>query len=130
MVEHMKAVCLVLHDVAPSTWADYQPFVEAVDALGDVPMTWLVVPDFHRHDALDANPAFRRVGVKGSLAMEVRHHPPRHRHITQGIDGLDEGLVIRPRRGRHIMQYQANSFHFFNHWPPVAAYGRAPRDSG
>lgn len=61
MVEHIKAVCLVLHDVAPSTWADYQPFVEAVDALGDVPMTWLVVPDFHRHDALDANPAFRRV---------------------------------------------------------------------
>ena len=61
MVEEMKAVCLVLHDVAPSTWADYQPFVETVDALGDVPMTWLVVPDFHRHDALDANPAFRRV---------------------------------------------------------------------
>jgi predicted deacetylase len=61
MVEKMKAVCLVLHDVAPSTWADYQPLVEAVDALGDVPMTWLVVPDFHRHDALDVNPAFRRV---------------------------------------------------------------------
>ncbi|THF32287.1 DUF2334 domain-containing protein [Pseudomonas atacamensis] len=61
MVEEMKAVCLVLHDVAPSTWADYQPFVEAVDALGDVPMTWLVVPDFHRQDALNANPAFRRV---------------------------------------------------------------------
>ncbi|MCV2222350.1 polysaccharide deacetylase family protein [Pseudomonas mercuritolerans] len=61
MVEEMKAVCLVLHDVAPSTWADYQPFVEAVDALGDVPMTWLVVPDFHRHDVLDATPEFRRV---------------------------------------------------------------------
>lgn len=61
MVEPMKTVCLVLHDVAPSTWGDYQPFVEAVDALGNVPMTWLVVPDFHRHDALDANPAFRRV---------------------------------------------------------------------
>ena len=27
---------LVLHDVAPETWPDYQPFVEAVDALGDV----------------------------------------------------------------------------------------------
>ena len=61
MVEEMKAVCLVLHDVAPSTWADYHPFVDAVDALGNVPITWLVVPDFHRHDALDANPAFRRV---------------------------------------------------------------------
>jgi predicted deacetylase len=50
-------VLLVLHDVAPSTWADYQPFVEAVDALGNVPMTWLVVPDFHRNNALDAHPA-------------------------------------------------------------------------
>lgn len=55
------AVLLVLHDVAPSTWADYQPFVEAVDALGNVPMTWLVVPDFHRRDALDGHPAFCRM---------------------------------------------------------------------
>jgi predicted deacetylase len=39
---------LVLHDVAPHTWADYQPFVEAVDAMGNVPMTWLVVPNFHK----------------------------------------------------------------------------------
>ena len=79
MVENMKAVCLVLHDVAPSTWADYQPFVEAVDALGDVPMTWLVVPDFHRHDALDANPAFRqvldaRVARGDELALHGYYH--------------------------------------------------------
>ncbi|WP_460058958.1 DUF2334 domain-containing protein [Pseudomonas sp. S2_A05] len=79
MVEEMKAVCLVLHDVAPSTWADYQPFVETVDALGDVPMTWLVVPDFHRHDALDANPAFRQVLDAGvargdELALHGYYH--------------------------------------------------------
>ncbi len=55
------AVLLVLHDVAPQTWADYQPFVEAVDAMGDVPMTWLVVPDFHRRNALDAHPGFCRL---------------------------------------------------------------------
>ncbi|CAI8700324.1 putative deacetylase [Pseudomonas sp. IT-347P] len=58
---NQPAVLLVLHDVAPATWADYQPFVAAVDALGTVPMTWLVVPDFHRRNALDAHPAFRRV---------------------------------------------------------------------
>ncbi|CAI8781635.1 putative deacetylase [Pseudomonas sp. IT-232MI5] len=58
---NLPAVLLVLHDVAPSTWADYQPFVAAVDALGQVPMTWLVVPDFHRHNALNAHPAFRRL---------------------------------------------------------------------
>jgi predicted deacetylase len=63
MVEPMNppSLLLVLHDVAPQTWADYQPFVEAVDALGEVPMTWLVVPDFHRHNDLDAYPGFRRL---------------------------------------------------------------------
>lgn len=63
MVESMnpRSLLLVLHDVAPQTWTDYQPFVEAVDALGEVPMTWLVVPDFHRHNDLDAHPGFRRL---------------------------------------------------------------------
>ncbi|AKJ98709.1 deacetylase [Pseudomonas chlororaphis] len=55
------SVLLVLHDVAPQTWPDYQPFVEAVDALGDVPMTWLVVPDFHHTNALQDHPDFRRL---------------------------------------------------------------------
>ncbi|MBA1202400.1 DUF2334 domain-containing protein [Pseudomonas capeferrum] len=55
------SVMLVLHDVAPETWPDYQPFVEAVDALGNVPMTWLVVPDFHRRNALTHSPTFCRL---------------------------------------------------------------------
>lgn len=61
MVEPMNApsLLLVLHDVAPPTWVDYQPFVEAVDALGTVPITWLVVPDFHKCNALQAHPEFR-----------------------------------------------------------------------
>jgi predicted deacetylase len=81
MVESMnnRAVLLVLHDVAPSTWADYQPFVEAVDALGNVPMTWLVVPNFHRHNTLDAHPAFcrmldRRVARGDELALHGYFH--------------------------------------------------------
>lgn len=63
MVEPMNppVLLLVLHDVAPQTWADYQPFVAAVDAMGAVPMTWLVVPDFHRQNNLDAHPDFRRM---------------------------------------------------------------------
>jgi len=55
------SLLLVLHDVAPNTWADYQGFVEAVDAMGNVPMTWLVVPDFHKNNHLDAHPGFRRM---------------------------------------------------------------------
>ena len=63
MVEPMSvpSLLLVLHDVAPHTWADYQPFVEAVDAMGAVPITWLVVPDFHKHNELAAYPEFRRL---------------------------------------------------------------------
>src|SRR5207253_6446862 len=81
MVEPMSSpsVLLVLHDVAPQTWADYQPFVEAVDALGNVPMTWLVVPDFHKHNALDAHPGFRslltrRIALSDELALHGYFH--------------------------------------------------------
>ncbi|WP_428844731.1 DUF2334 domain-containing protein, partial [Pseudomonas aeruginosa] len=53
-----RSLLLVLHDVAPETWPDYRPFVEAVDALGEVPMTWLVVPDFHHRNPLEADEKF------------------------------------------------------------------------
>ncbi|EHY79754.1 DUF2334 domain-containing protein [Pseudomonas kunmingensis] len=56
MVE--AALTVVLHDVAAETWPDYQPFVEAVDAIGGVPITWLVVPDFHQRNSLEQQPDF------------------------------------------------------------------------
>lgn len=56
-----RSLMLVLHDIAPETWPDYRPFVEAVDALGDVPMTWLVVPDFHHHGSTFEDAAFLRL---------------------------------------------------------------------
>ncbi|MGC1329155.1 DUF2334 domain-containing protein [Pseudomonas sp.] len=57
----MAEVMLVLHDVSPESWEHYKPFVDAVDALGQVPMTLLVVPDFHHHNHLHNFPAFRRM---------------------------------------------------------------------
>ena len=73
------SVMLVLHDVAPETWADYQPFVEAVDALGNVPMTWLVVPDFHHRNALHRSPTFcrlldKRLAKGDELALHGFYH--------------------------------------------------------
>lgn len=53
-----SAFCVVLHDVAPSTWELYAEFVRAVDQLGRVPLTLLVVPDFHRQGTIDCFPAF------------------------------------------------------------------------
>ncbi len=51
-------LCLVLHDVAPSTWKHYADFVAAVDRLGMIPITLLVVPDFHRLGSIDRFPGF------------------------------------------------------------------------
>ncbi|WP_347927837.1 polysaccharide deacetylase family protein [Pseudomonas helvetica] len=73
------SLLLVLHDVTPQSWADYQPFVEAVDALGEVPMTWLVVPDFHKHHHLDSHPVFRsvltrRIELGDELALHGYYH--------------------------------------------------------
>lgn len=56
-----SSVLLVLHDVAPETWPDYREFVAAVDRLGQIPMSWLVVPDFHRRNPPDASPDFCRL---------------------------------------------------------------------
>jgi predicted deacetylase len=56
-----RSVMLVLHDVAPPTWPAYEAFVREVDNFGDVPITWLVVPDFHKRYPLEADHKLRRV---------------------------------------------------------------------
>jgi predicted deacetylase len=73
------SVLLVLHDVAPQTWPDYQPFVAAVDAMGSIAMTWLVVPDFHKHDAIANNVQFQhlmhhRLSRGDELALHGYYH--------------------------------------------------------
>jgi hypothetical protein len=82
-----RSLMLVLHDVAPETWPDYQPFVQAIDDMGGVPMTWLVVPDFHHRNPLTRSPEFcrlleRRLARGDELALHGYYHaddgpPPR-----------------------------------------------------
>jgi predicted deacetylase len=55
--EPRPALCVVLHDVAPQTWDAYQSFVAFADRLG-VPLTLLVVPDFHHGGDLRHHPRF------------------------------------------------------------------------
>ena len=51
-----RHLLVVLHDVAPPTWPHYRPFVQALDRLGPVPLSLLVVPDFHHRHPLGASP--------------------------------------------------------------------------
>jgi len=53
-----RGVCIVLHDVAPATWDRYHDFVEAIDKIGQVPLTLLVVPDYHHQGQFSDFPDF------------------------------------------------------------------------
>ena len=41
------ALCISVHDAAPGTWPDCLRLLEAVRAVADVPLTWLLVPRYH-----------------------------------------------------------------------------------
>jgi predicted deacetylase len=51
-------LCVSIHDVAPATWPDCLRLVQAIRAVADIPLTWLVVPHYHfrpeRSPAMDA----------------------------------------------------------------------------
>lgn len=69
------AFSIVLHDVSPASWPTYQDFIRAVDAKGRIPLTLLVVPDFHHLYSLDRFPGFRRaIDQRIALGDEVVLH--------------------------------------------------------
>jgi len=74
-----KGLCLVLHDVAPSTWKYYADFAAAVDRLGKIPLTLLVVPDFHRQGSVDRFPGFvaeidKRLAREDEVVLHGYYH--------------------------------------------------------
>lgn len=73
------AFALVLHDVAPSTWQCYRDFVANIDSMGAIPLTLLVVPDYHRQGCLSQMPDFvammeRRLACGDELVVHGYHH--------------------------------------------------------
>lgn len=61
------AVCIALHDVAPATWPACRRLLALLDALGPVPVSLLVVPDYHRRGAVCDDAAFVRA-IEARLA--------------------------------------------------------------
>ncbi|MNG10949.1 hypothetical protein D3C84_944480 [compost metagenome] len=47
-----------------------------------------------------------RMSLQGIVAMKVRHHQPGHRHLAEGVNGFDEGLVVGPGLRCHVVQHQ------------------------
>ncbi|MBV4530254.1 polysaccharide deacetylase family protein [Pseudomonas sp. SWRI107] len=131
--QRKRSVMLVLHDVAPETWPDYQPFVEAVDQLGDVPMTWLVVPDFHHRNALKHSPAFcrlleRRLAQGDELALHGYYHaddgplPRGPRDFFMRRVYTHEGEFYGLDQDQALQRLQAGLEVFHSHGWPVAGF--------
>ena len=52
-----KFLCLSIHDVAPATWQDCQRLLRAIGAVADIPLTLLVVPNYHNYHTDEAESA-------------------------------------------------------------------------
>jgi predicted deacetylase len=98
-------MCVSVHDVAPATWPQCQRLIAMLDALGPLPLTLLVVPDFHHAGTVSADRHFVRA-LEERLARgdEVALH---------GYFHLDEGPPPRTPRdwiGRRMLTQSEGEF--------------------
>lgn len=91
-----SSLILVLHDVAPETWPDYQRFVAEVDEIGGIPISWLVVPDFHKRSPVASALPFQRL-LHGRLTRgdELVLHGYHHCDDGPAPRGLREYFMRR-----------------------------------
>jgi predicted deacetylase len=68
-----------MHDVAPATWPACRQLLDALDTVAPIPVTLLIVPDYHRRGALHKDAAFcraieQRLARGDELALHGYHH--------------------------------------------------------
>lgn len=75
-----RYIAVALHDVSPATWPQCQRLLELIAAVGpSVPVSLLVVPDYHARGAIERQPEWRSL-IDARLARgdEVLLHGWRH----------------------------------------------------
>ncbi len=83
-------VCIELHDVCPATWPLCLRALAMLDALGPLPLSLLIVPDYHRRGRASADAAFVRA-IDRRLARGDEA-------VLHGLAHLDEGPRARGAR--------------------------------
>lgn len=88
------ALCVSIHDVAPETWAECVQLAQAVREVADIPLTWLVVPEFHGHGGRSRE---FEDGLGHMLARgdELVLHGFTHLDETPGHGGVVDWLLRR-----------------------------------
>ena len=74
-------VCVSIHDVAPDTWAECELLMQAVRAVADIPLTWLVIPNFRGNKR-------RSYALESSLERMLAHG---HELALHGYTHVDDG---------------------------------------
>lgn len=86
------ALCVAIHDVAPATWPECLHLLHAIKAVADIPMTWLVVPQYH-HSELRSRSC--EATLEGLLAKG-------HELVLHGYTHLDAAPLQTQLVGRFL----------------------------
>lgn len=75
----LSPLCVELHDVAPATWGLCRRLLDLVDGIGKIPVSLLVVPDYHRCGRITDDPTFlhaidARLTRGDEVALHGYHH--------------------------------------------------------
>lgn len=85
-------LCVSIHDVAPDTWTECELLLQAVREVADIPLTWLVIPQYHGNLA-------RSQQLENTLERMLEHghelalHGYTHRDDAPGRTGPLGSLV-------------------------------------
>lgn len=86
------ALCVSIHDVAPATWDECQRLASAIREVADLPLTWLVVPQYHRGGGI---PGAMEAGLNEMLARgdELTLHGFTHLDTSPRGNGWRDRLL-------------------------------------
>ncbi|RZA33670.1 MAG: DUF2334 domain-containing protein [Lysobacteraceae bacterium] len=91
-IERKPALCVSIHDVAPATWPECVRLAQALREVADIPLTWLVIPRYHR---AGGDLAQMEAGLECALARgdELALHGFTHLDTAPQGPGLGERFL-------------------------------------
>ncbi|HEY8099768.1 MAG TPA: polysaccharide deacetylase family protein [Burkholderiaceae bacterium] len=90
-----RALCVTIHDVAPHTWSRCQRWLQAIHSVANIPVTLLVVPNYHRHKTYNQAPFDRLLEQRLCLGDELALHGYAHLDEEKAPTGLWNKFVRR-----------------------------------
>lgn len=86
------ALCVSIHDVAPATWDECSRLAQAMREVAALPLTWLVVPQYHR---AGGDPGRMEAGLERALAQadELALHGYTHLDTAPRGPGMSERFL-------------------------------------